>query len=100
MGRGVLPISRENLKILLQLPENYKIQAVYFDISRETLVLVLESDDIPETPDGKPSPEVLLQGHKRKDSDGKEWQRLEIVGVKSFEERVSSCRNIRSNNSG
>ena len=83
--RAVLPIPRQSLRRLLQLDDTYDIEAVYYDIHRETLVLVLSNDSFPETPEGERLPELVVQATEKHGEDGKIWVHLEPTGVRTYE---------------
>jgi len=83
--RAVIPIPRYSLQKLLQLDDSYEIEAVYFDIRKETLGLIISNDNFPETPEGERLPELVIQAAEKRDEDGKIWVHLEPTGVRTYE---------------
>jgi len=84
-NRALIQIPRYSLQKLLQLDDSYEIEAVYFDTRKETLVLIISNDNFPETPEGKPLPELVIQATEKRDEDGKSWVHLEATEVRPYE---------------
>jgi hypothetical protein len=71
-GRAVLHINHRVLKSLLHLPAGMGIAAVVSDFMRSSVVLLVESADLPEMPPGTTFPE--LDGEFRAEiKDGPGW---------------------------
>lgn len=87
MSKGYISFSYARLREALQLPENYSIYAIVDHTVNEGVTLIVESPDIParEKQHGMlyPPPRVQVDYEWHADHDGKSWQRLSSIEVKS-----------------
>jgi hypothetical protein len=75
MGRALVYLNHQTLESLLHMPDGTEVAAVTHDFMRNSVVLLVESEDLPEVPPGAVLPE--LDGHFeaewKDDPDGSSW---------------------------
>ena len=74
--RAILVVNLHFLYSLFQFPPNVTLCEMYIDNSRQSLMIVVESDEFPETEPGQVLPKLQPIKVVQKFSDG-EWFRIE-----------------------